>query len=150
MTRVDFHFNTPDRLQHACRLIRKALRSEAATSEKPLVVVCDQLERLVEFDELLYSFSDDDFLPHVFIDHPMADEAPVVLSPISWVPGEGRTPALLLNLGDTVPDCFSSYDRVFEVVGPDEADRALARQRFTFYRDRGYTLTRHDLGHAPS
>ena len=29
MTEVQFHFNVPDRLVYACRLLRKALRSGA-------------------------------------------------------------------------------------------------------------------------
>jgi len=145
VTSVDFHFNTPDRLHHACRLVRKAIRSQAATDQKPLVVFCSLAERLFAFDDLLYSFSEDDFIAHVHHDHPLADESPVILCQQSWTPELPRVPHLLLNLDDEVPDFFSRFDRVFEIVGPDEEDKQKARGRFVFYRDRGYPLTRHDL-----
>ena len=148
MTSVDFHFNTPDRLTHACRLVRKALRAKAASEEKPLVVFCLDAERLSAFDDLLYSFSDEDFLPHVTADHPLADESPVILCDFQWMPDAPRTPNLLVNLDDEVPEFFSSFDRVFEIVGPDDLDKQRARLRFAFYRDRGYPLTRHDLQQA--
>jgi DNA polymerase-3 subunit chi len=148
VTSVDFHFNTPDRLHHACRLVRKALRAQAATDDKPLVVYCSQADRLAQFDELLYSFSDDDFLPHVDADHPLVDEAPIILSSRPYSPDMPRQPNILVNLDDAVPDFFSQYQRVFEIVGPDELDKELARARFTLYRDRGYTITRHDLAAA--
>ncbi len=149
MTSVEFYFNTPSRLETACRLVRKALRAGAATEEKPLVVYCSNAARLAEFDDLLYTFADDDFLPHVAQDHPMAEEAPVILSSQPYTPEHPRTPHLLINLDDAVPEMFSRYTRLLEVVGPEEADRTEARKRFSFYRDRGYPMTRHDLGHAP-
>ena len=145
MTSVDFHFNTPDRLTHACRLVRKALRAQAATDEKPLIVFCSDRARLEQFDELLYSFSDEDFLPHVHSDHPLVDEAPIILSHQAYSPPMPRLPNILVNLDDAVPDFFTHFQRVFEIVGPDEADKELARARFTLYRDRGYAITRHDL-----
>ena len=51
-------------------------------------------------------------------------------------------------LDDEVPEFFSSFDRVFEIVGPDDIDKQKARLRFAFYRDRGYPITRHDLQHV--
>ena len=81
MTTVDFHFNTPDRLLHACRLIRKAVRSGQVSESKPLLVFCSQAERLAKFDDMLYEFSEEDFLPHVMADHPLADESPILLCP---------------------------------------------------------------------
>jgi DNA polymerase-3 subunit chi len=148
VTSVDFHFNTPDRLTHACRLVRKALRAKAATEEKPLIVFCAEAARLSRFDDLLYEFSDEDFLPHVPADHPLAEESPVILCGAPWMPSAPRTPHLLVNLDDEVPEFFSSFDRVFEIVGPDDIDKQKARLRFAFYRDRGYPITRHDLQHV--
>jgi DNA polymerase-3 subunit chi len=146
VTSVDFHFNAPDRLSHACRLVRKAMRSRAASDDKPLVVFCADEAQLQAFDDLLYTFSDDDFLPHVHADHPLADEAPVILCSQLWTPPPPRVPHLLINLDAHVPDIFSQFDRVFEIVSLDEADRQAARVRYAFYRDRGYPLTRYDLG----
>lgn len=150
MTSVDFHFNTPDRLLHACRLIRKAFRSGQVTEEKPLLVFCQDQDRMTRFDDLLYEFSEADFIPHVEADHPLAEESPVVLCRFDYTPSPPRVPFLLVNLDDTVPDFFSRFDRVFEIVGPEAQDKEKARLRYTFYRDRGYAITRHDLSTTSS
>ena len=148
MTSVDFHFNTPDRLSHACRLVRKALRTAAISEEKPLLVFCGDPDRLALFDERLYEFSDEDFIPHVEFDHPLAEESPVLLCASQWTPEKPRAAFMLLNLDDEVPEFFSRFDRVFEVVGPEEDDKLKARKRFSFYRDRGYNINRYDLQNA--
>ena len=52
---------------------------------------------------------------------------------------------LLLNLADEVPAFFSKFERVAEIVGGDAAAKANARERFRFYRDRGYELETHQV-----
>jgi DNA polymerase-3 subunit chi len=53
---------------------------------------------------------------------------------------------VLVNLREQWPACFSRFLRLVEIVGRDEADRQAARERFRFYRDRGYEIRHHDLG----
>ena len=44
-----------------------------------------------------------------------------------------------------VPPFFSRFERVVEIVNQDETQRQLARERFKYYRDRGYDLHTHNL-----
>jgi len=62
MTRIDFHTQVQDRLNYTCRLIRKA---HAANCQ--IIVFNDNSEELAALDEALWSFSESDFLPHVFM-----------------------------------------------------------------------------------
>jgi DNA polymerase-3 subunit chi len=142
MTSIDFHFNTPDRIAYACRLSRKILKAGQAHPETPLAVFCSNRERLDAFDDALWSLWPDEFIPHAHIALPEAQEAPIVL-----LDADVRLPshALLLNLDDAPPPFFSRFSRLFEIVSTDEDDRARARERFTFYRDRGYPIQRFDL-----
>ena len=55
---------------------------------------------------------------------------------------------VLINLADERPATFARFERVIEIVTLDDADKALARERFRFYRDRGYELGIHKLGGA--
>ena len=142
MTSIDFHFNTPDRLQYACRLARKITQSGSVSPKKPLVVFCSNQSRLNQFDELLWAFSENDFIAHAPFENPAARKSPVVLLSQDE---QLENHHLLLNLDDETPAFFSRFSRLFEVVSADEEDRAKARLRFSFYRDRGYPLTRHDL-----
>lgn len=137
MTRVDFHFNAPDKLKYGCRLVRKIYRSRHR-----VLVWCDDAVRLAEFDRLLWTFSQHDFVPHVGAGDPLADETPVLLAA---EPAETPFHEVLVNLGGGTPPMFSRFDRLIEVVAADDADREAARERWRFYRDRGYPLDRHDL-----
>ena len=61
---------------------------------------------------------------------------------------EGTEPAhddVLLNLRHELPPFFSRFQRLVEIVSIDEEDRRQARDRFKFYRDRGYEIRSHDL-----
>ncbi len=140
MTRVDFHFNAPDRLQYGCRLVRKVHRSGAR-----ILVWCEDPVALAQFDQLLWTFSDADFIPHVVASNLLAPETPVLLTAEAI---ETSHHEVLVNLGRQTPPMFSRFDRLIEVVSGDDEDRSLARDRWRFYKDRGYPLNAHDLARA--
>ncbi len=52
---------------------------------------------------------------------------------------------MLINLADEVPDFFSRFERVAELIDRDPAVRTAGRNRFRLYRDRGYTLNTHNI-----
>jgi DNA polymerase III subunit chi len=146
MTRVDFYVleETADtaRERFACRLAEKAWRLKHAVY---LHAASDtEAQRL---DALLWTFSDRSFVPHVLesaeLDAELAAATPVRI-------GAGAAPSfeaeLLINLDFEVPDFFSRFERVAEIVGGDDAQRARARERFRYYRDRGYALETHPIG----
>ena len=138
MTDVAFHFNAPDRLAYCCRLLRKAVAGKAR------VVVTGLPDTLAQLDELLWTFSPTDFVPHCQID----SEAQVLAaSPVVLAPSIGAAPhhQVLINLGASVPDGFERFERVIEVVGLEDEERQLARARWKHYTERGHAITRHDL-----
>ncbi|WP_394757181.1 DNA polymerase III subunit chi [Rhodoferax sp.] len=138
MTEVAFHFNAPDRVAYTCRLLRKAVAAGAK------LVVIGSPDVLEQLDRALWTFSPVDFVPHCFLESEsyVVAASPVILSTSSiGVPHQ----QVLLNLGQLVPDGFDHFERVIEVVGRDDEDRQLARGRWKYYADQGYTITRHDL-----
>ena len=140
MTEVAFHFNAPDKLAYACRLLRKAVASGAR------VVVTAPAEVLGRLDALLWTFSQTDFIAHARHDAEpdVLAASPVVLAEASGAPGLPHR-QVLLNLGEGLPAGFEGYQRVIEVVSLDEADRQRARGRWKQYTERGYAILRHDL-----
>jgi DNA polymerase-3 subunit chi len=50
-----------------------------------------------------------------------------------------------MNLSQIVPTRFFPFQSLIEVVGQDEDDRARARDRVKFYKDRGYEVRYFDL-----
>ena len=63
---------------------------------------------------------------------------------VSAPPAPGRWD-VLINLSAEVPEFFSRYERVAEVVDADAARREQSRERYRFYRDRGYKLNTHQV-----
>lgn len=138
MTEVAFHFNAPDKVAYACRLLRKAVSTGAR------VVVTAEPHALQQLDAALWSFSAVDFVPHC---RQSADALLVAASPVILADAVTAAPhqQILLNLGQAVPGGFERFERLIEVVGLDHEDRQLARNRWKHYADRGYAITRHDL-----
>jgi DNA polymerase III subunit chi len=139
MTEVAFHFNVPDKLGYACRLLRKATGSGAR------VVVTGDAGLLRSLDVELWSFSPLEFIPHC---HAASAEAPVLAaSPVVLADVPRGTPhhEVLVNMGGPVPDGFERFERLIELVSVEEGDRQQARARWKHYADRGYAIRRHDL-----
>ena len=146
MTEISFHFNVPDRLGYACRLLRKAMRRGAR------VVVAAPVPVLSQLDRQLWTFEALEFIPHVLAraGQPVAPrlrQTPVWLAEaVQDAPHQD----VLLNVGDDLVDGFESFARVIELVPVDAPARALARGRWKHYADRGYAVQRHDVAQDPS
>jgi DNA polymerase-3 subunit chi len=142
MTEVAFHFNVPQFVPYACRLLRKAHQSGAKVT-----VVADPVQ-LSELDALLWTFSNADFLPHCTWQAPehVRTRSPILLAPADAMASSHHHEVLLHWGGEMPPGGFESFSRLIELVGLDEGDRSLARKRWKHYADRGYPITRYDVG----
>jgi DNA polymerase-3 subunit chi len=139
MTEIAFHFNAPDKLAYACRLLRKAVVGGARA------VVSGPDDMLARLDQQLWTFSPLDFVPHAMLGSSpvrVLDASPVVLA-VDVLQAPVRP--VLVNLGGLVPAGFERFERLIEVVSNDEDDRTLARGRWKHYVARGYAIVRHDL-----
>ena len=137
MTRIDFYRYADDKLKFACRLASRVY-------DKPsrLVVYCDDRAVLAELDRALWTFQATRFIPHCFVESPAAAETPVILA----TSGEALPHHdVLLNLSSEWPPFFSTFERLLEIVAADEEDKAAARKRYSFYRERGYDINVNEI-----
>lgn len=141
MTEIAFHFNVADKLLYSCRLLRKAYLSGAN------VVVTAESEVLAQLDQLLWSFSSTEFVPHC---RATAGESTLAATPVLLAESLTASPHydVLVNLGQDIPDQFERFERFIEVVSQVEDERLAGRSRWKHYADRGYTMKRHDLATA--
>jgi DNA polymerase III subunit chi len=138
MTEIAFHFNVADKFLYACRLLRKAYASGAQ------VAVTAEPEVLSELDQLLWSFSATEFVPHCRTGSAMgqlAGKSVLLVESPAACPHHG----VLVNLGMQVPVEFERFERFIEVVTQDTNGRLAARTRWKHYADRGYSMQRHDI-----
>lgn len=134
MTRIDFHSNVPDKITYACRLVRKARAADCR-----IVLLTADRNHLAALDEALWTFSEQDFLPHVMAGDALAAQTPVVLTDTDTV--ELPHHQILINLSGTTPHHFARFERMFEIIASDDADKTAGRERYRFYQQRGYPLT---------
>ena len=140
MTSIDFYFNAEDRMQVACRLAGKAMRQN-----QRLLIYAPDSETAARIDKLLWTWPAIGFVPHCAAHSPLASQTPVLIASTEETP-EGCE--VLLNLGADCPPHFERFPRLLELVSTDDADKEAGRNRFRFYRERGYKLNSHDLAQA--
>lgn len=150
MTRVDFYIlaaeSTAERLDFTCRLVEKAQQRG-----KRVFVATRDGEQTVQLNRLLWAFRPESFIGHSTVDEARAgalEPSPVLLGHSG---DGGDHHDLLINLGDTVPGCFSRFERLAEVVVQAGPVLQATRNNYAFYRDRGYPIQSHQLrGRAPA
>lgn len=148
MTKVDFYIlperDISERHQFACRLVEKVFRLG-----HPVYIHSDDEAQANAVDRLLWSFRDSSFIPHQLVKGGESGSKwphPVQIGYLDEVlEGLDAPGSVLVNLSTSVPQCFSRFDRVTEIVVQDPIIQQATRTHFRFYRDRGYELQTHDL-----
>jgi DNA polymerase-3 subunit chi len=144
MTRIDFYILPSEEIQarqvFACRLIEKAFRLGHR-----IYIHTNNENESQSLDDLLWSFRADSFIPHS--QGTQAEERPGQQTQIeighSEQPGDHHD--LLINLSNHIPQFFSRFERVSEVVIQDQEVLEATRKSWAFYKARNYPLQKHDL-----
>ena len=137
MTQIDFYTHVNDKLHTVCQLVAKAYERKL----KVLVFTPDS-NTSNKLDNMLWTASAIGFLPHAIAGTEIATDTPIIID------HRGEDLArddVLVNLRNEWPPFFSRFQRLIEVVSTEENDRLAARERYTFYRDRGYPIKSHNL-----
>lgn len=146
MTHVDFYI-LPDttleaRLDFACRLAetihRKGYRLHIHTRDEAMAR---------DMDERLWTFKPESYLPHGLLADEVVPVPPVTLG---WEappdPGADSPPIeALLNLHDGMPEWFSRFERVAEIINQHQAVLEAKRDCWQTYKQRGYPVKAHKL-----
>jgi DNA polymerase-3 subunit chi len=141
MRRVEFHHGIGNKLAYACRLLRKAHRAGAQ------VAVTGDLATLQALDRELWTFDDQEFLPHVLAaGTPLPERlhaTPIWLSPDpAAAPGER---SILVNVGREMPAGMDRFQRLFDLVSSEPDDRQEGRRRWKAYAAQGWDVQPHEV-----
>lgn len=149
MTQIDFYIlpdTTADsRFDFACRLAETIYRKGY-----PLHVHTADEDEARLFDERLWTFRPDSYVPHAIVE---TLDAPVPVT-IGWrgapelateAPGTGA----MLNLHPEIPEWFSRFERVAEIITQHQEVLTAKRACWQTYRRRGYPVKAHHLANRP-
>ncbi|NNJ91565.1 MAG: DNA polymerase III subunit chi [Gammaproteobacteria bacterium] len=141
MTQIDFYILTnkarTDRFHLACRLVDKAWNAGHR-----VCINTESEQDAAHIDTLLWTFNDQNFIPHDRIDKAQPGITPITIAVKLQTTEEHD---ILINLASVIPDCFSQFERLLEPVDKDETNRAASRDRYRYYRDCGYTINNHEI-----
>jgi len=132
MTKIRFYTDVTDPpalIQH--------LVSQALSRQRSVTIYVPDREQAQRLGDQLWQQTADSFWPNALADTEYAALTPVQLA---WQPEQIRQDDLLFNCQAALPKFFSRFRHVFELIGTEEADKIAGRQRWAFYRDRGYEI----------
>ena len=141
MTQVDFYLVDDASVgaahRTACRLARKAW-----LAGHQIYIYVPESTQVQVLDELLWTWSEGSFIPHARYPSSQAGTVRVLIGAVEAPAGNA---GVLISLAPAVLPWFSRFERLVEIVPGDETQRQQARERFRFYRDRGYALDTHPV-----
>ncbi len=138
MTQVDFYILATSAREHtACKLAEKAW-----SLGHHVYIHTTSANQARHMDELLWTFREGSFLPHEQYQAGQKGDSPILIGADE---APDTTSDVLINLAHDVPLFFSRFLRVAEIIGSDNTAKSSGRERFRFYRDRGYPLNTHTL-----
>jgi len=132
-TQIDFYLlpnNDLDKL--ACRLAEKAFKNEYE-----IFIKTESEQQLKALDQKLWDFKAESFLPHA-----VDEQAPIRLS----CDDPETATDMLINLSPIVPENFSQFKRVCEIVPNTPEKLQLAREHYKHYQQQGCKVNHHKLG----
>ena len=143
MTRIDFYIIEQGSEQSTdhfiCRLTEKAW-----SQNNTVYLHAMDEQHACKFDDLLWTFTGKSFVPHALGSASQCENHVIIgHSDEATVPSQHHD--VLINTGHEAPSFFSQFDRVAEIVTMDETSRSKGRERYQFYRDRGYALETHKM-----
>jgi DNA polymerase III subunit chi len=137
MTQVDFHIlqdaSIEARWLYACRFVEKV----ASLGRDILIAVDTEIEAHM-LDELLWSFKPESFIPHQILEEKKRTNVEITYSP-----KHNHHQQVLVNISSKVPDYFSCFERLTEIVIQEPKILEITREHYKFYKQRGYPISQH-------
>ncbi|WP_029147925.1 DNA polymerase III subunit chi [Methylophilus sp. 5] len=132
MTKIRFYTDVTDPSAMVQQLV-----SQALARQRSVTIFVSDRDQAQAMGDTLWQQAVESFVPNA-----LADAANAALTPVqlAWLPEQIRQDDLLFNCQASLPKFFSRFRHVFELIGTEEADKVAGRQRWAFYRDRGYEI----------
>ena len=107
-----------------------------------IYVLCDNEDMAIAFDEFLWQFNPDSFIPHHLFNEGPIPPAPVQ---IGFENHQPQSKDILVNLSGNVPNFYQQFKRICEIVANQDEMKVLKRQNYRFYQSQSYSLKNHEI-----
>lgn len=137
MTRIEFYFNVANKHQ-----LVEDLVSAAVLKQRQVNILATDAIMAANLAQYLWQNNAHSFLPNTpaYSKHAAATPVVIGLQADDAILKQLNHDDLLINLTQILPNFFSRYTQLIELVGNDDADKIAGRHRYKFYRDRGYGI----------
>ena len=125
------------RFKLACRIVEKAYRLGHR-----VYVRTDNSVDTHALDDLLWTFSQNSFVPHQLSTENDSQGSPVV---IGEHPPTAEGTDVVISIADDPVANFTAYPRIVEIVGCEDDEKASGRNRFRYYREHGMEPNTHRI-----
>jgi len=134
---IDFHvldtYNSQQAWLFVCHLLEQHY-----LAKQQVYLAMDTRVEAQRFDQLLWTFRDDSFIPHEVSDGLLPSNSPII---IGYEPPHRETPReFIINLSQQVPAQYDEFQHLIEVVFNDPSVQQRARERYKLYRDQQHHL----------
>ena len=132
MTKINFYIGSAaDNVEHDAMVIACRITEKAFKQGNSVYVYTQHPAMSKTFDELLWSFRQNSFVPHRLEGSKASslDHVPDVL--IGCEADAESHHHVLVNLSDHAPHFFSRFPRMAEIVANSEQAKAKSRERYT-------------------
>jgi DNA polymerase-3 subunit chi len=143
MTLVEFYLlpckTIDQRLTLVCRLADKALQKQ-----QTLYIHTQDQAMTEQLDQMLWEFRPESFVAHsIATNNTMSNDLEPILLSHDIEPDAKRD--VFINLSDDEPVFFSRFPRALEIVDEAPETKKHGRQRWSFYKVRGYPMKHHHV-----
>ena len=140
MTRIEFYFNVANKHELIENLVQLAL-----AKRRQITILTGDEQASANISAYLWQNKPSSFLPNIPIDAPNLNQENLIKAATTPVVIGSHSKALLkddllINLTTGEPIFFSRFTQLIEIIGLDSEDKSAGRQRYKFYRDRGYEI----------
>jgi DNA polymerase-3 subunit chi len=141
VTEINFYVSKDEGLQQRLAIAYR-LVNQAVQRQLNIHIHTDCEETSLKLNDYLWTKEDSSFIPHSVTSNNENNHQEITIShefePITNCD-------YLINLSNQRPAFFSRFSKVAEILDTNEEILTAGRKRYSFYRDRGYTLGYYQL-----
>lgn len=142
MTEINFYVSKEEGLENRMAVVYRLVKL-ALQRNLNIHIHTDSNVTSTKLDDYLWVKENDSFIPHAIITDEESDIADQVSISHDFEPMINCD--YLINLSNQRPAFFSRFSKVAEILDTNDEILTAGRKRYSFYRDRGYTLAYHKL-----